>query len=160
MLNQLRLEGYFSFCKMRVSTAVSLLGWVGIVISLLAVIAGILVAVDDIFHYLPYLFSIPLYLTLPYPVPHLPTVVLIIIFFLILLIINIFLIIRSRAGSFSGVKIIIRILCMIFLSLELVASLVIIIFVGLTVQFEKSNPFFIGILACILEFISIIFVCR
>ena len=42
---------------------------------------------------------------------------------------------------------------------ELGASLVIIIFVSLTVQFERYTPFFIGILACILEFISIIFVC-
>ena len=40
MLDQLRLESYG--CKMRVTTAVSLLGWTGIITGVLAIIAGIM----------------------------------------------------------------------------------------------------------------------
>ena len=41
MLDQLRLESYGLCCKMRVTTAVSLLGRVGIIISSLGLMAGI-----------------------------------------------------------------------------------------------------------------------
>lgn len=110
MLDQLRLESYGCCCKMRVTTAVSLLGWVGIITSVLAVLGGIVVAV------VPPVISKQLIWILPG--------VVIILIFLIPLIINSFLIKRNRAGSFSGVKSIIQIICKFFLSLELIASLV------------------------------------
>ena len=40
MLDHLRLESYGFCCKMRVTTAVALLGWVGIIISTLGFLSG------------------------------------------------------------------------------------------------------------------------
>merc|ERR1711936_350025 len=82
MLDQLRLESYCC-CKLRLTTAVAVLGWVGVLVS-------------------------------------------VILIWLIPLIINSILIKRNRAGSFSGVKSIIQVICKIFLSLELIVSIILI----------------------------------
>ena len=88
MLDQLRLESYG--CKMRVKTAVSLLGWAGIIISVLGVLGGILLAVvtPPEFSELGMGFYIFLFLYIFF-------------IFLMLLTMNIFLIKRNRAGSFD-----------------------------------------------------------
>merc|ERR1711913_98890 len=44
MLDQLRLESYCC-CKLRLTTAVAVLGWVGILVSVLVIVGGILLAV-------------------------------------------------------------------------------------------------------------------
>ena len=111
MLEQLRLESYGCCCKMRVTTAVGILGWIGIIISILFIIGGILLAVIP-----PVVNSDLLILIVPG--------VVIILVWLLPLIINSILIKRNRACSFGGVKSLIQIICKIFLSLELIYSLV------------------------------------
>merc|ERR1712079_860853 len=104
MLDQLRLESYCC-CKLRLTTAVAVLGWVGVLVSVLVIVGGILLAV------------IP---------PVLSEQLILILIWLIPLIINSILIKRNRAGSFSGVKSIIQVICKIFLSLELIVSIILI----------------------------------
>merc|ERR1711874_310436 len=101
MLDQLRLESYCC-CKLRLTTAVAVLGWVGILVSVLVIVGGILLAV------IPPVLSEQFILILPG--------VILILIWLIPLIINSILIKRNRAGSFSGVKSIIQVICKIFLS--------------------------------------------
>merc|ERR1711988_842398 len=103
MLDQLRLESYCC-CKLRLTTAVAVLGWVGVLVSVLVIVGGILLAV------------VPPVLTEEF-ILILPGVVLILICILIK---------RNRAGSFSGVKSIIQVICKIFLSLELIVSIILI----------------------------------
>lgn len=110
MLEQLRLEDYGCCCKMRVTTAVSILGWVGIIVSVLAIIGGIIIAVVP-----PAISSQLLYI--------IPGAVIILIW-LLPLIINSILIKRNRARSFGGVKSLIQVICKIILSLELISSIV------------------------------------
>lgn len=111
MLEQLRLESYGCCCKMRVTTAVSILGWIGIIISSLIIIGGILLAVIP-----PIISPNSLILIIPG--------VVIILVWLLPLIVNSILIKRNRACSFGGVKSLIQIICKIFLSLELICSLI------------------------------------
>jgi len=108
MMDQLRMESYGFCCKMRVTAAVSLVGWSGIIISVLSIIAGILLAA----------------LT-PYSGRNVSITsgVITIIVFLILFIMNICLIKRNMAGSFSGVKRILRIICNFLLSIQMIGSL-------------------------------------
>ena len=84
MLDQLRMESFC--CKMRVTAAVSLLGWAGIITSVLAIIAGILVTVVPS----NVLFSLETFL---------PSGIIMISIFPILLIMSIFLVKRNRDGS-------------------------------------------------------------
>jgi len=114
MLDQLRLEKYGCCCKIRVTTAVSLLGWVGLIVSVLAVLAGILVAV------------VPPVVTNPNQLIWILPGGVMILIFLIPLVINSILLKRNRARSFSGVKSIIQIICKFFLSLELICSLILV----------------------------------
>ena len=111
MLDQLRLESYCC-CKLRLTTAVAVLGWVGVLVSVLVIVGGILLAV------IPPVLSEQFILILPG--------VILILIWLIPLIINSILIKRNRAGSFSGVKSIIQVICKIFLSLELIVSIILI----------------------------------
>merc|ERR1711953_461300 len=112
MLDQLRLESYCC-CKLRLTTAVAVLGWVGVLGSVLVIVGGILLAV------IPPVLSEQFILILPG--------VILILIWLIPLIINSILIKRNRAGSFSGVKSIIQVICKIFLSLELIVSIILIL---------------------------------
>ena len=110
MLDQLRLESYGFCCKLRVTTAVSLLGWAGIITSVLAIIAGILVTVVQS----------TVLVTLE---TFLPSGIIMISIFPILLIMSIFLVKRNRDGSYSEVKSILQVICKLLLSLELIVSL-------------------------------------
>ena len=103
MLNTIRLEKY-EFCSGRITTAVTVLGWTGIitsVISILVIAAKFII--QDI--------SIPIAI-----IGHL--------LFIFLLIINIRVLIeRNRASSFSGVKSNIQIICKFTLSLQLIVNI-------------------------------------
>ena len=96
MLDKLRLESYGLCCKMRVDSAVSLLGWVGIIISSLGLMAGIALVIVSSLDIISRYFS------------GLATIIP-----LVLLILNILLIKRNSARSFIGVKNILRILCVL-----------------------------------------------
>jgi len=154
MLDQLRLESYG--CNMRVTTAVSLLGWAGIIISVLSILSGILVAV------VPTVVSPPEFRELAMGIYTTAGVVVIIIF-LMLLIMNIFLIKRNKAGSFDLVKKMLAIICKLFLSLELIASLGLVIFMAaLTALSSKLYSFVLVallIVAIIMCLVWMIFVC-
>ena len=104
MLDKLRLESYGLCCKMRVTTAVSILGWVGIIINSLGLMAGIaLVSIFFLFSsdfnhaviIIRYISGVPIILPL------------------VLLILNILLLKKNSARSFIGVKNILRILCIL-----------------------------------------------
>ena len=124
MLDHLRLESYGFCCKMRVTTAVTLLGLAGIIISFTDLIAGILAALDNyetvqhshhsifppIFHS-KFSFSI-LDEFIPYSLSH--------IIFIIPLIMNIILIKRNCARNFIGVRSVIRIICIFYFSFYLI----------------------------------------
>ena len=116
MLDQLSLESYG--CRMRVTTAVSILGWMGIIISVLVIIADILAASMD-FSLLSEYASALMVIVYVF-------IVVMIIIFLILLIMNTFLIKRNSARSFSGVKSIIKIICKFNLSIQMIVSILII----------------------------------
>ena len=60
MLDQLRLESYGLCCKMKVTTAVTLLGFAGITISIVAIIAGFLAALDT-YILVPFILIRPLF---------------------------------------------------------------------------------------------------
>ena len=91
-MDQSRLETFC--CRMRVTTAVSLLGWVGIVINILALMVSFFVLFVYEEHVIKYIASIPI----TFIICLIPTI------FIILLIMNILLVKRNRAGSFSEVK--------------------------------------------------------
>ena len=145
MLNQLRLKRYGFGYKMRVTTAVSLLGLVGIIISSQALIEGfflIIVPSSLAFNDDDDLSSI--YGDLSMMIPKTKTEgnhpaiitfgVVLFILSLVLLILNIILIKRNRAGAFIGVKSILRTLCYFWLSLQLIAIFAILI---ITIRFTS-----------------------
>jgi len=112
MLDKLRLESYGLCCKMRVDSAVSLLGWVGIIISTLGLMAGIALVIVSSLDIISRYFS-GLAIIIP----------------LVQLMLNIFLIKRNSARSFIGVKNILRILCIlcnVSLSLLLLVNYIVI----------------------------------
>ena len=112
MLDQLSIENYGFGCKMRVTTAVSLLGLVGIIISSQVLRAGfVLLSVSS--HIFGHNYPIIIF------------AVVTILISLVLLILNIFLIKRNSAGSFIGVMSNLRFLCSFCLFLQLIASLII-----------------------------------
>ena len=154
MLDQLRLESYG--CNMRVTTAVSLLGWAGIIISVLSILSGILVAV------IATVASPPMFRKLGMGI-YTTSGVVVIIIFLMLLIMNILLIKRNRAGSFDLVKKMLANICKLFLSLELIASLGLVIFMAaLTALSSKLYSFVLVallIVAIIMCLVWMIFVC-
>ena len=162
MLDQLRLESYG--CRMRVTTAVSLLGWTGIITSVLAILAVMVVAVLFPLPSSDYIFLSPLTIY--------ECSAAVIIISLLLVILNSFLIKTNRAGRFSGVKSIIRIICSLLLSLQLIASILhpffIVISIGLAGAQGRSplptifyGPYLLGPLIedIILDLAWIIFVC-
>lgn len=181
-MDQRRLESYFRWFRMKVTTTVSFLAWTGIIISVLAIIAGILTAVllnremdsnAKILRYVPIIISplspYPLYELLPLPnipllsLPNIPrTIPGVIILFIILLLISILLLKKNSIGNCCGV---IRIICKFFLSIHLIAS--IFIFITLIVGLIFSVPISFYQLfytihvssICIVGFMSIIFVC-
>ena len=116
MLDQLSLGS--CCCRMRVTTAVSILGWMGIIISVLVILADILAAGMD-FSLLSEYASALMVIVYVF-------IVVMIIIFLILLIMNTILINRNSARSFSGVKSIIKIICKFNLSIQMIASILII----------------------------------
>jgi len=171
-LNQLRLESYGFCCKMRVIRAVTLLGMAGITISIVAIIAGFLAALD-IYTVIPFILDRPLtFLHLvvisasasasvdPYYIILRTYGVFVIIIFLILLIMNFFLIQKIRTASFSEVKSVIRVICEFFLSIHLIASIFIFItsIVGQLTRWQFGFPE-VDIPVYIIGFVSIIFVC-
>jgi len=105
MWDQLRMESYGFCCKMRVITAVSLLGWSGIIISIMAIIK------------LPFINSLATTSIIDLIDK---TGMIIPVIFLIL---NIILIKRNSARNFTGVRSVIRIICIFFLSLYLITIL-------------------------------------
>ena len=133
MLDQHILKSYGFGYKMRVTTAVSLLGWVGIIISSQALIGGFFLVIvpssltfnDDIYG--------DLSMMMPKTKTENPAIitfgVVLFILSLALLILNIILIQRNRSASFIGVKRILRTLCYFWLSLQLIAIFAILIII-------------------------------
>ena len=114
MLDQLRLESYGFCCKMRVDSAVSLLGWVGIIISTLGLMAGIALVNVPSSDY-----------SLGYPPSTIIKVgIVVILVSLALLIPNMLVLDQKTAGSFNDVKGTLRLLGNFVLSLQLIASLI------------------------------------
>ena len=143
MLDQHILKSYGFGYKMRVTTAVSLLGWVGIIISSQALIGGFFLVIvpssltfnDDIYGDLSMMMpkTRDLSMMMPKTKTKNPAIitfgVVLFILSLALLILNIILIQRNRAGTFIGVKRILRILCYFWLSLQLIAIFAILIII-------------------------------
>ena len=134
MLDQLRLESYGFCCKMRVDSAVSLLGWMGIIISSLGLMAGIALVIVSSLDIISRYFS-GLAIIIP----------------LVLLMLNIFLIKRNSARSFIGVKNILRILCIfcnVSLSLLLIVNYIVTPWISVysfwTKYPEDSRPYIIS----------------
>jgi len=161
MLDQLRLESYGFCCKMRVTTAVTLLGMAGITISIVAITVGFLAALDT-YILVPFILIRPIDFLEWDRILSIWRIygVSVIIIFLILLIMNIFLIKRIRTGSFSEVKSVLRVICGFFLSLHLIASIFTFItsIVGLSTRWRFGFPE-VDIPVCIIGFVSMIFVC-
>ena len=155
MLDQLRLES--CCCRMRVTTAVSILGWKGIIISVMVIIAGILETVVQ-----PVVAEDPSIRLLALEI-FLPIGLVMISIFLILLIMNIFLVKRNRANSFGEVKSIIQVICKLLLSLELILSLGLLITMTTLILLMDPihDPIRLSILigSLILGLVWMIFVC-
>ena len=151
MLDQLRLESYG--CKLRVSTAVNILGLVWIIISFLSIIFGILVTAD----HFPFLFK-------PARNVYIAAGVIMIIIFLIMLVMNFFLFKRNRSGRFDGVKTILGIICKFTLSLLMIGDLILLCYcLALIIKLGPllNGPFYqivvILIVTFILEIVWLIF---
>ena len=109
MLYLLRLKSYG--CKMKVFTAVNILGLVWIIFSVLNINVGILATAN-----IPFFSknTEDVYVKL----------VIMIMIILIILVMNIFLLKRNRSGRFDGVKRILRYICNTFLSLQIIFVLI------------------------------------
>ena len=149
MLDQLRLESYG--CKMRVSTALNILGWVWIIISFLSIIVGILLTAN--------IFSLPFD-------PAVAAGVIMIKIFLIMLVMNFFLLKRNRSGSLDGVKSILRIICNFILSLQMIVDLILLFFLPFILvapplvpprplDNESDNTFFVTLIVILIVLVLV-----
>ena len=147
MLDQFELESYGGCCKIKVSTTVRLLGSMGIIISALLILTGILVVFLP-----PFIFPdlspwVPLAQVLPFISPTLSPWIfftisglVMVTIVLVLLVMNINLIMRNTAGSFSKVKSTIQCICKFLLSLLMICLLLVLVsLVALVVQSGGSN---------------------
>jgi len=122
MYDQLRLEKYGLCCKMKVTTVVHILGWVGIVSSILEGLIALILPTTLTILGMRNADGNKKYITIFW--------VLFLIyspFFLYSLIIRSILLKRNRARNFSGVKIIMKIICQSYLSLHLIVGLIMLI---------------------------------
>ena len=127
MYDQLRLEKYGLCCKMKVTTVVSILGWVGLVSSILESLILLILPIVLIGLLSGYIGAIVIFLL------YSP-------FLLYSLITRSILLKRNRARNFSGVKKIMKIICQSYLSLRLIFGLIILI-IGILVSMELLTNF-------------------
>ena len=149
-MDQLRIS-----CSMRSTKAVTILGQVGIIISVLIIIGGIICAAiptTGLFIPSELLFIIP--------------GVIIILVGNLLLTINSILIKRNRDRRFGKVKSLIQIICKVFISLELICSFFLLISM-ITMISQSFNPHIVTpkvwlrvyIIVTVLALIWIVFIC-
>merc|ERR1711988_1638368 len=112
MYDQLRLEKYGLCCKMKVTTVVSILGWVGLVSSILESLILLILPIVLWSLLRAYVWAIVMFLICS-PI------------FLFSLITRSILLKRNKARNFSGVKKIMKIICQSYLSLRLIGGLII-----------------------------------
>jgi len=112
MYDQLRLEKYGLCCKMKVTTVVSILGWVGLVSSILESLILLILPIVLWSLLRAYVWAIVMFFICS-PI------------FLFSLITRSILLKRNKARNFSGVKKIMKIICQSYLSLRLIGGLII-----------------------------------